>query len=78
MALGKPVWVGSSIYNFEQIGAEALRSGVMWQALSPSEVLNDLRKFVWHADFVQSVSIGGFIHQRCGAVNILNELLFKY
>ena len=78
MALGKPVWVGTSIYNFEQIGAEALRSGVMWQALSPSEVLNDLRTFVWHADFVQSVSIGGFIHQRCGAVNILNELLFKY
>ena len=78
MALGKPVWVGSSIYNFEQIGAEALLSGVMWQALSPSEVLNDLQTFVWHADFVQSVSIGGFIHQRCGAVNILNELLFKY
>ena len=32
MALGKPVIVGESIYNFEQIGLDALEKGVLWQA----------------------------------------------
>ena len=32
MALGKPVIVGESIYNFEQIGLDALEKGVFWQA----------------------------------------------
>ena len=31
MALGKPVIVGESIYNFEQIGLDALEKGVLWQ-----------------------------------------------
>ena len=32
MALDKPVIVGESIYNFEQIGLDALEKGVLWQA----------------------------------------------
>jgi 3-deoxy-D-manno-octulosonic-acid transferase len=67
MALGKPVWVGTSIYNFEQIGVDALHSGVMWQTANPSEALKKASQPAWHTVDVQ-ISIKAFIYQRCGAV----------
>ena len=67
MALGKPVWVGASIYNFEQIGMDAIDSGVLWQASSSFEALKKASQPAWHIVDVQ-ISIKAFIYQRCGAV----------
>ena len=78
MALGKQVWVGASIYNFEQIGVDAIDSGVLWQASSPFEALKKAQRLTWHIESAQLTSVQTFIEQRCGAVRILCELLFRY
>ncbi len=79
MALGKPVIVGESIYNFEQIGLDALEKGVLWQApnipaglalmdekiVSIAKESGDLR--------IQKISC--FVQSECGAVEYLNRVL---
>ena len=76
MALGKPVWVGASIYNFEQIGVDALRRGVLWQASNPTEVLKRVLQPAGHTVDVQ-ILIKAFISQQCGVIAKLNVLLFQ-
>ena len=76
MALGKTVWVGVSIYNFEQIGMDALCNGVLWQAQSPAEVLALIDKTVQYTDPMQAGHIQTYIYERCGAVRQLSTLLF--
>jgi 3-deoxy-D-manno-octulosonic-acid transferase len=75
MALGKPVWVGTSIYNFEQIGMNALYNQVLWQAQSPAEVLAHIDKTVQYTDPVQA-HIQTYIYERSGVVRQLSTLLF--
>ena len=75
MALGKQVWVGTSIYNFEQIGMDALSSGVLWQAQSTMAALQHINQTEQHALNTQA-QIQSFVHQRCGAVQRLSALLF--
>ena len=72
MALGKPVWVGESIYNFEQIGLEALRSEVLSQAQNLFLALENIQLFQTHAT---NIPILVFIQQRCGVVEKINALL---
>jgi 3-deoxy-D-manno-octulosonic-acid transferase len=75
MALGKQVWVGTNIYNFEQIGMDALSSGVLWQAQSLMAALQHINQTEQHALYTQA-QIQTFVHQRCGAVQRLSALLF--
>ena len=75
MALGKTVWVGTSIYNFEQIGMNALYNQVLWQAQSPAEVLAHIDKTVQYTDPVQA-HIQTYIYERSGVVRQLSTLLF--
>ena len=75
MALGKTVWVGTSIYNFEQIGLDALRSGVMWQVSNMAEALKRVSQPTWHITDTQAL-IKAFIHQRYGAIGRYGGLLF--
>ena len=75
MALGKLVWVGASIYNFEQIGAEALRSGVLWQSQSFILALEYITT-TEQGEINMQAGIKAFIRQQCGAVKILGALLF--
>ena len=75
MAVGKTVWVGTSIYNFEQIGLDALRSGVMWQVSNMAEALKRVSQPTWHITDTQAL-IKAFIHQRYGAIGRYGGLLF--
>ena len=70
MALGKQVWVGASIYNFEQIGVDAIDSDVLWQAQSPVAVLAQINRTEQHTGTTQA-RIKRYIHERCGAVKKL-------
>ena len=74
MALGKPVWVGMSIYNFEQIGMDALHNRVLWQAQSPVEALVNIEQAGRYTDSAQ-IHIQAYINEQCGAVKKLIEKL---
>ena len=79
MALGKPVIVGESIYNFEQIGLDALEKGVLWQAPNiPAGLALMDEKVVSTAKesgdlYIQKM--GRFVQSECGAVEHLNRVL---
>lgn len=79
MALGKPVIVGESIYNFEQIGLDALEKGVLWQAPNiPAGLALMGEKVVFTAKesgdlYIQKM--GRFVQSECGAVEHLNRVL---
>ena len=79
MALGKPVIVGESIYNFEQIGLDALEKGVLWQAPNiPAGLALMDEKVVSTAKesgdlYIQKM--GRFVQSECGAVEYLNRVL---
>ena len=73
MALGKPVWVGASIYNFEQIGVDAIDSGLLWQAQTPMTALEHVAITERNKVNMQA-QIKAFIQQRCGTVEMLDVL----
>ena len=79
MALGKPVIVGESIYNFEQIGLDALEKGVLWQAPNILEALLLIDETILFNDGCnQSIfikKIGRFVQSECGAVERLIRVL---
>ena len=74
MALGKPVWVGASIYNFEQIGVDAIDNGVLWQAQSLVEALAQTEQTEQHNNSMHT-RIRTYINERYGAVKKLREKL---
>ena len=74
MALGKPVWVGTSIYNFEQIGVDAIGSGVLWQAQSLVGALAQIEQTEQHINSIHTC-IRIYINERYGAVKKLREKL---
>ena len=73
MALGKQVWVGTSIFNFEQIGVDAIDSGLLWQALTPMTALEHVAITERNKVNMQA-QIKAFIQQRCGTVEMLDVL----
>ena len=79
MALGKPVVVGESIYNFEQIGKEALYKQLLLQSLSVQEALEKSIQML-HAnhsevgDFDANLLLD-FVKRKCGVVNRLIDVL---
>lgn len=79
MALGKPVIVGESIYNFEQIGQEALHKRLLLQSLSVQEALEKSIQML-HAnhsevgDFDANLLLD-FVKRKCGVVNRLIDVL---
>ena len=74
MALGKQVWVGASIYNFEQIGVDAIDNGVLWQAQSLVEALAQIEQTEQHINSMHT-RIRIYINERYGAVKKLREKL---
>ena len=79
MALGKPVIVGASLYNFEQIGLDALEKGVLWQALNFESALKKIAELISPTSALvpsqPSDAIVRFIQMACGAVNQLMAIL---
>ena len=73
MALGKPVIVGESIYNFEQIGVDAVQKSVLWQAQSLEQALPLAQRTPVH----QSEAIFGFVQQQIGVAEKLLKVLFE-
>ena len=73
MALGKPVIVGESIYNFEQIGVDAVQKSVLWQAQSLEHALLLAQRMSAH----QSEAIFGFVQQQIGVAEKLLKVLFE-
>ncbi|MBS1175564.1 MAG: waaA [Burkholderiaceae bacterium] len=74
MSLGKVVWVGASIYNFEQIGVDAIDNGVLWQAQSLVEALAQTEQTEQHNNSMHT-RIRTYINERYGAVKKLREKL---
>ena len=72
MALGKTVWVGTSIYNFEQIGVDAINSGMLWQVSKPIVALENMLQVQLG---IEEVKI--FIQQRCVAVEKIFHVLLN-
>ena len=72
MALGKTVWVGTSIYNFEQIGVDAINSGMLWQVSKPIVALENMLQVQLD---IEEVKI--FIQQRCVAVEKIFHVLLN-
>ena len=73
MALGKPVIVGESIYNFEQIGVDAVQKSVLWQAQNFEQALPLAQRTPAH----QSEAIFGFVQQQIGVAEKLLKVLFE-
>jgi 3-deoxy-D-manno-octulosonic-acid transferase len=74
MALGKTVWVGTSIYNFEQIGVDAIDNGVLWQAQSLVEALAQTKQTEQYITSMHT-RIRTYINEQCGTVKKLREKL---
>ena len=73
MALGKQVWVGMSMYNFEQIAQQALLEKMLFQFDSITQAMISLPKRLnqhdLDAESVHANSIANFIENACGAVD---------
>ena len=83
MALGKPVIVGESIYNFEQIAQDALQKGVLWQAANLEQALSLVQRTYLRRNGVISSQnevihdILGFVMQQIGVAEKLLKVLFE-
>ena len=77
MALGKPVIVGESIFNFEQIGRLAISEGVLDQADGIDVAKKKIVSILCNENATQRVNkICEFVVNKCGAVEKTAELLF--
>ena len=83
MALGKPVIVGESIYNFEQIGLDALEKGVLWQAQNLDDACILARNRMGHRSNTDNSSnnnthkIQRFVQHQLGVSEKLLKLLLN-
>lgn len=83
MALGRPILVGESIYNFEEIGRDAIGKGVLWQVKNFNEALQMLRDLralpLSERERMFDQKINLFVRSRLGASrNLLNVLMDSY
>ena len=77
MALGKPVIVGESIFNFEQIGRLAISEGVLDQADGIDVAKKKIVSILCNDNTAQRANlIRAFVVNKCGAVEKTVELLF--